>query len=475
MPHSPNRPLKLALPTCALALALALGAGRLSAQYDGALSPNWGAGDGFATWDGPGSAGQVFLEAGVATNDLLYAVGDYDFPAGTRSLHFQAVDRNGEERSDRACHDSTSAFGAFTDESGGEAAILDSSGNLLIGGWVNFTGTPSRLHALVARYEIDQPGCTLDEDFSTDGVRLFNTQTYCDPESCLIGALGEIRPETGAVASPRIVALLRASVAISNYRYFLIGLTPAGSLDAGFGAAGTGIREITSAEFGTPQSGATMTVDDAGRIVVLLTRLEDDTTSDLDVMALRYTANGTIDPSFGANGLMTIQDSGIDDATDTIAGDLSILPDGSGVASVQRGTDWLLIRFDDDGVFSTGASPPETAGQLAYQGDRRFLTARENLSFDAFRMGRYNVSATSYNNDPTFGSEPGGGEAYDIDLGGGTGQSIVDFLLWGGRPVLVGHAFDSDGDASGFLMRTENEYIFADGFEGGNRARWWGY
>ena len=458
-------------------LAAVLGASvatRLAAQYDGALSLNWGAGDGFATWDGPGALGQVFLETAVATNELLYAVGDYDFPAGTRSLHFQAVDRNGEERSDRACHDSTTDFGAFTDESGGEAAIIDSSGNLLIGGWVNFTGTPSRLHALVARYEIDQPGCTLDEDFSTDGFSLFNTQSYCNPESCVIVALGEIRPETGAVATPRIVALLRATVATLSYNYYLIGLTAGGALDTAFGASGTGIRLITSAELGTPKSGATMTVDDAGRIVVLLTRLEDGTTSDLDTMALRYTANGAIDASFGAQGLMTIQDSGVDDPTDTFAGDLLMLPDGSAAASVARGSDWLLVRFDDDGVFSSGASTPETVAQLAYQGDDRFLTARESLSLDELRIRRYDLIPEGYYFDPSFGSETGG-ETYDIDLGGGTGQSIVDFLLWGGRPVLVGHAFDSDGDAAGFLMRTDNAYIFADGFESGNRARWWGY
>jgi hypothetical protein len=475
MPHSPNRPAKLAFSICTLALAA--GAGGLLAQYDGALSPNWGAGDGFATWDGPGSTGQVFLETAVAANELLYGIGDYDFPAGTRSLHFQAVDRNGEVRSDRACHDSTADFGAFTDESGGEAAILDSSGNLLIGGWVNFLGTPARLHALVARYEIDQAGCTLDEDFSTDGFSLFNTQSYCNPESCIIVALGEIRPATGAVDAPRIVALMRATVAISNYRYFLLGLTTAGTLDGDFGAPGTGIREITSADLGTPQSGGTMTVDAAGRIVVLLTRLEDDTASDLDVMALRYTAAGAIDPSFGAHGLMTIQDSGIDDSTDTFAGDLLMLPGtGTALASVRRASsDWLLVHFDDDGVFSTAASPPETVGELAYQGDDRFLTARESLSLDALRIRRHDLFPDGYNVDPTFGSETGGGETYDIDLGGGTGQSIVDFLLWGGRPVLVGHAFASSGGASGFLMRTENDYIFVDGFESGNRARWWGY
>ena len=87
-------------------LAAVLGASvatRLAAQYDGALSLNWGAGDGFATWDGPGALGRVFLETAVATSELLYGVGDYDFPAGTRSLHFQAVDGDGELRSDRVC------------------------------------------------------------------------------------------------------------------------------------------------------------------------------------------------------------------------------------------------------------------------------------------------------------------------------------------------------------------------------------
>jgi hypothetical protein len=469
-PSAPHR--SPALPQALVALALLAGSMPLFAQYDGALSLDWGAGDGFATWEW---SGEVFLEAAVATNDLLYGVGDYDFPPGARSLHFQAVDRNGEVRSDRSCRDSTGAFGAFTEESGGEAAILDSSGNLLVGGWVTFTGTPSHLHALLARYEIGQAGCTLDEDFSTDGFRLFDTAAYCDPESCVVVALGEIRPETGAVTTPRIVALMRASVAIGSYDYYLIGLTGAGALDLEFGAPASGVRRITSAELGTPQSGATMAVDDAGRIVVLLTRLEDGTTSDLDTMALRYTADGAIDNSFGEHGLMTIQDSGVDDTTDTFAGDLLLLPDGSAAASVQRGSDWLLYRFDEEGVFSGSASPPETVAQFAYQGDDRFLTARESLSLDALRLRRYDLFPDGYNSDPTFGSETGGGETYDIDFGGGSGQTIADFLLWGGRPVLVGHAFASTGDASGFLMLTESTYIFADGFESGTRARWWGY
>ena len=327
----------------------------------------------------------------------------------------------------------------------------------------------------MARYEIDQPGCTLDEDFSTDGFQLFDTQPYCNPESCLIAALAEIRPETGAVGAPRIVALLRATVAISNYRYFLLGLTAAGSLDPDFGAPGTGIREVTAAALGTLQSAATMTVDDQGRILLLMTRREAGTTSDLDVMALRYTAVGAIDVSFGAQGLLTIEDSGEDDVIDTFAGDLLMLPGmATSLASVQRGSEWLLVLFDDTGVLSTSASPPESVGQLVYQGDERFLTAREGLSFDTLRMRRYDLSPGSYYSDPTFGSETGGGEAYDIDHGGGTGQEVADLVLWGGRPVLVGHAFDSNGDASGFLMRTENAYVFADGFESGNRARWFG-
>lgn len=467
-------PSRVVLSFALFTLLLTLGSTPSAAQYDGALSLNWGAGDGFATWQGPGGSGQVFLETAVATNDLLYGVGDYDFPAGTRSLHFQAVDRNGEERTDRACHDSTADFGAFTDESGGEAAIIDSSGNLLIGGWLTFQGT-SRLHALVARYEIDQPGCTLDEDFSTDGFRLFDTQGYCDTEACVIVALGEIRPETGAVSAPRTIALLRAAIGLSSYDYYLLGLTTSGSVDTAFGSGTSGVRQVAFAGLGTLRSNVAMTVDDLGRIVVLVTRVDPGSASDLDTMALRYTANGAIDASFGANGLMTIQDSGDDDPTDTFAGDLLMLPDGSGAASVQRGSDWLLCRFDDEGVFSAGASTPETVAQFAYQGDDRFLTARESLSVDELRIRRFDLIPEGYYSDPSFGSETGGGETYDIDLGGGTGQSIVDFLLWGGRPVLVGHAFDSGGDASGFLMRTENAYIFADGFEGGNRARWWGY
>ena len=170
-------------------LAAVLGASvstRLAAQYDGALSLNWGAGDGFATWDGPGASGQVFLETAVATNELLYAVGDYDFPAGTRSLHFQAVDRNGEERSDRACHDSTADFGAFTDESGGEAAIIDCLGE-----------SADRRLGELHRHALPSPrpgGALRDRPARLHARRgLLDRRLpavqhpgYCNPESCVI-------------------------------------------------------------------------------------------------------------------------------------------------------------------------------------------------------------------------------------------------------------------------------------------------
>ncbi len=449
---------------------------RLAAQYDGALSLNWGAGDGFATWQGPGGAGQVFLETAVPTNDLLYGVGDYDFPAGTRSLHFQAVDRNGEIRSDRACHESTSAFGAFTDESGGEAAIIDSSGNLLIGGWLTFQGT-SRLHALLARYEIDQPGCTLDEDFSTDGFRLFDTQSYCDTEACVIVALGEIRSDTGAVSAPRTIALLRAAVGLSSYNYYLLGLTTSGSLDTAFGSGTSGVRQVTFAGLGTLRSNVAMTVDDLGRIVVLVTRVDPGSTSDLDTMALRYTAGGDLDTTFSGDGLLTVRDSGPNDDEDEIAGDILALPEaGSYIASVRRLSEHLdLVRIDAEEGTSHHLWAQSTPAQLAAQGDGWTVLATEWANSDAFRTQRLDLTASGYEVDLNYSSGVSGYEVYDLDHAGGTEQTIADFLLWGGRPIVVGNAIDGAGESWGFLMRAENAYIFADGFEGGSRARWWGY
>lgn len=41
-------------------------------------------------------------------------------------------------------------------------------------------------------------------------------------------------------------------------------------------------------------------------------------------------------------------------------------------------------------------------------------------------------------------------------------------VLWHGRAVLGGNL----GAASSFVLRTENAYVFADGFEGGTTAGW---
>jgi hypothetical protein len=452
-------------------LAFLLVAPPLAAQYDGELSENWGAGDGFATWQW---SGEVALSTAVATADLLYGVGTYEFPAGISNLHFQAVDRNGEVRGDRSCRDSTPDLGVFTAESAGRTAIVDSSGNLLVGGWVSFLGAESLLRPVLARYEIDQTGCALDETFSEDGLRIFDQSSYCDTEVCLFLDLAEIRPETGAVATPRIVALLRATSAVSTYRYFLYGLTPSGSLDTGFGSSG--VREVLFAGLGDLRSGAALEVDAQGRIVVAVTREEPGSSNDLDSYALRYSASGHPDTTFGEGGLLELSDGGVDDASQETVFDLAAAAEpGRYFASVSIGANWIFVDFDAESSESGGGTVPTLASSLVSQGTDRLLWAGERSDVDGFVSRRLILVPDDWQSDLDYGNQPQGYEGYDLDFGGGTGQQIVDLLLWAGRPILVGNVFAADGDSTGFLMRAENAYIFADGFESGTRARWGGY
>ncbi len=134
-----------------------------------------------------------------------------------------------------------------------------------------------------------------------------------------------------------------------------------------------------------------------------------------------------------------------------------------------------LVRIDPEEEIVPQFWAQSGPGQFAAQGNDRFLWATEFFTADAFRTHRVVLTPSQYEADPTYSSGVSGYEVYDLDYGGGTGQAIDDFLLWGGRPIVVGNALDANADSWGFLMRAENDYIFVDGFESGNRARWWGY
>ena len=62
----------------------------------------------------------------------------------------------------------------------------------------------------------------------------------------------------------------------------------------------------------------------------------------------------------------------------------------------------------------------------------------------------------------------------DFDFGGGNKETVAEALLSSGRIVLAGTADETPTTTTGFLVRLNNSYLFADGFEWGTAADWSG-
>ena len=65
----------------------------------------------------------------------------------------------------------------------------------------------------------------------------------------------------------------------------------------------------------------------------------------------------------------------------------------------------------------------------------------------------------------------GGVASFDVDLGGSNTEETGAVVIWNGRPLVAGTAETATGTA-GFLLRTNNAFVFADGFEQGTAAYW---
>lgn len=448
---------------------LALFAGWLlaasAAAQDGVLDTGFG-GDGIVFWTGGTGNSVELADIALQGDGRILGVGTFTAGTAAPTLHFQSFRVNGNLGL-QYCYVASSDLFPFSVESRGLSAIVDSSGNLLIGGSANFIGSEGVSRPLVARFALDQNGCVLDTTYSANGFEFFDDNYFCDTESCRIVDLGELRPETGAVNLPRVVALLEARVDSSTSRLILAGLSASGQLLPGFGVGG--FRELTGFLLGAllTGDGNRLAIDGRGRIYVTATRHDPVQPSDDDVVLARFTAGGDLDATFGSNGVSYPLE---DDAVNDYARDVAVLPDGSVLLAAERGSTGqaLFGRSAAPGgtafVFTTVGAAHATA--VAGQGDGSELHAYEP-AVDGGRVARWNGAGAL---DGSFGS--GGIASYDIDLGAPNTDNATVMQLLAGRPVIGGTADRDATRTAGFLVRLTNSHIFADGFEGGTPAFW---
>jgi uncharacterized delta-60 repeat protein len=198
-----------------------------------------------------------------------------------------------------------------------------------------------------------------------------------------------------------------------------------GTLDSSFGSGG-----IVTTDLGPFEAATAVVVQIDGKIVAT------GSTSSGNFALVRYTANGSLDGSFGSGGIVTTN-FGFSSA---FGGALVIQSDGKIVAAGRAGTDFLVVRYNANGSVDTsfgsggvvttdfGGVIFDAAFGVALQSNGKIVAAGSLFnSFGSsadFALARYNPNGSL---DASFGSG---------------GKVTTDF---GGFDVAFGVALQADG------------------------------
>ena len=195
------------------------------------------------------------------------------------------------------------------------ALVLQADGKIVVAGNTG-TSTPSlALNALVARYN---PDGLLDATFGTGGR--------------VIADLSGNETLTGLALQPdgKIVVGFTGFVPGGTTTFVVARLNPDGSFDPGFGTGG----KVTTPIAGSVVRASALARQPDGKIVVTGRQ-------DADLIVVRYTASGSLDPSFGTGGMVTTDLGGSGDEGNAVA----VQPDGK----ILVGAFGALVRYQPGG------------------------------------------------------------------------------------------------------------------------------
>jgi uncharacterized delta-60 repeat protein len=357
-----------------------------------------------------GGSGKVIIPTGTS-DDYAYAMAVQ--PDGKIVVAGRAAEHLGDFALVRLERDGTldTTFGpaaspgkVLTDFAGASetayAVAVQPDGKIVVAGTSTVTGSGQDF--AVARY---LPDGTLDTGFGATGSGKVTTAFSADADTAyalLLQADGKI-----VVGGDSSQGTSGTGVDFALARY-----NTDGTLDAGFGAAGTGKVTTSLAAFSGRDSIyalALQTVGGEARIVAA--------GGEGDFSVARYLPNGTLDATFGAAGTGKV--TALMGSTIGAARAVRITADDKIVLAGHVSHDFALVRLGAGGQLDTGFGAPATPGRvvtavqtsnwdeaqgLAIEGDGKIVVAgwayEANSSAGNFAVLRYQADGQL---DPTFG------------------------------------------------------------------------
>ena len=298
---------------------------------------------------------------------------------------------------------------------GGESVLVQPDGKIIVAGLANDF---SNNQPAVFRYNADG---TPDTQFSGDGFAILD----------IPGGGGRLY-STVLLPNGKIVACGTAIVA-GDYQIVVIRLNADGTADKTFGKSGIVLGNPSPLD----ENGFALALQSDGKIVVVGDSQVQSGSSERKFLATRFTSNGALDVSFGANGFARI-DFG---PSDPSAKCVLIQPDGKivlgGASSTSGGNfGYALARLNangtPDGTFGVDGtvktSPPDQSFQSIL--DAVLLPDGKILAVGAGGVGneyrstpvllRYNIDGSP---DTTFDGD--GMVTTDLGFGGGTYDAVA--------------------------------------------------
>lgn len=236
-------------------------------------------------------------------------------------------------------------------------------------------------------------------------------------------------------------SILKLSILCSIILFLLSSAYATGVLDTTFGTNG----RVATDFFGRHSNSFSVVVQPDGKIVVAGYVLDYNYVQNIDLAIARYNPDGSLDTSFGNGGKVITAVSAIDDAAHAV----TIQPDGkivvAGSASLFRGTsttDFLLVRYNTNGTLDTtfGGDGIVTLNKSA--GDFFFAVAVQPdgkiVAVGRHSDGGHTGAVIRYNSDGTLDGSFGDGGLLSLKPTGFGTLDLQALILLPGNRILVG-------------------------------------
>ncbi|TKK65383.1 T9SS type A sorting domain-containing protein [Ilyomonas limi] len=246
------------------------------------------------------------------------------------------------------------------------------------------------------------------------------------------------------------VILAGYTIGLETYTrdFTLVRYTADGILDSSFGVDG---RVIT--DFNNSEDEATSIALQGDRIIVGGYTTSDFEFGDFDFALARYTANGILDSSFGANGILTTDFNNSNDEARSIA-----IQGNKIIAAGSNNGDFALARYTANGVLDSAFgvngiitadfnNSEDEANAIAVQGNRIIVagyTYNPNSSND-FALARYTADGVL---DASFGEN---GKA-TTDFNNSSDDHAKAVVLQGDKIIVTGYTGDPGTNTSTFAL-----------------------